>query len=183
MPFSAIIFSADGALATSLAGAAAMVVDGAAGAGASIAFACDFIVAAKGTKFTAAYVKAGLVPDGGLSSSLSSLLPRAFVAQMLILGESVLAEKLAELAAINAVVQPGEARAEAMVLADRIAQGPTVAQGQIKAMIGAARDNSFNAQLDFERDAMAAAVVAPEAEEGINSFLNKRQPDFTKLRS
>ena len=161
----------------------AAVEGGAAGAGASIAFACDFIVAAKGSKFTAAYVKAGLVPDGGLSASLSALLPRAFVSQMLILGEPVLAERLVELAAINIVAEPGEARAEAMVLADRVAQGPTETQGKIKAMIGTAPDSSFEAQLNVERDAMAAAVVAPEAEEGINSFLNKRQPDFTKLRS
>jgi len=161
----------------------AAVEGGAAGAGASLAFACDFIVAAMGAKFTAAYVKAGLVPDAGLSASLTALLPRALVSEMLLLGEPVLAERLADLAAINAVVQQGQTRAEAMALADRIAKGPTVTQGRIKAMIGAAHDNSFNVQLDYERDEMAVAVVAPEAQEGIDSFLNKRHPDFAKLRN
>lgn len=161
----------------------AAVEGGAAGAGASIAFACDLIVATEGAKFTAAYVKAGLVPDAGLSASLSSLLPRALVSEMMLLGGPVLAERLINLGAINAVVPVGQARPEAMALADRFAKGPSVAQGQIKAMINAAHDNSFDAQLDYERDAMAVAIVAPEAQEGINAFLNKRQPDFTKLRS
>lgn len=161
----------------------AAVEGGAAGAGASIAFACDFIVAAQGAKFTAAYVKAGLVPDAGLSASLSALLPRALVSEMLLLGEPVLAERLADLAAINAVVPMGETRTKAMMLADRIAKGPSAAQGRIKAMIAAAHDNTFNAQLDYERDAMATAIAAPEAQEGIASFLNKRQPDFAKLRA
>lgn len=160
----------------------AAVEGGAAGAGASLAFACDFIIAAAGSNFTAAYVKAGLVPDAGLSASLSALLPRAMVSEMLLLGQPVAAERLAELAAINAVVKVGQTRTQALALADKIAKGPTAAQGQIKAMIAAAHDNSFNAQLDHERDAMAATIAAPEAQEGINSFLNKRQPDFTKLR-
>lgn len=161
----------------------AAVEGGAAGAGASLAFACDFIIAAEGSKFTAAYVKAGLVPDAGLSASLSALLPRAMVSEMLLLGQPVAAERLAELAAINAVVQAGQTRAQALALADKIAAGPSIAQGRIKTMINAAHDNSFNAQLDHERDAMATAIVAPEAQEGINSFLNKRQPDFIKLRA
>jgi len=160
----------------------AAVEGGAAGAGASIAFACDFIIAAQGAKFTAAYVKAGLVPDAGLSASLSALLPRALVSEMLLLGTPVLAERLADLAAINTVVPQGKTRAGAMALADQIAKGPTATQGRIKAMISAAHDNTFNVQLDYERDAMATAIASPEAQEGIESFLNKRQPDFMKLR-
>lgn len=161
----------------------AAVEAGAAGAGASIAFACDMIVATEGAKFSAAYVKAGLVPDAGLSASLTSLLPRALVSEMMLLGDAVLAERLVNLGAINAVVPLGQARSAAMALADRFSKGPSVAQARIKAMIGAAHDNSFADQLDYERDEMAMAIVAPEAQEGINAFLNKRQPDFTKLRS
>ncbi|MFZ7092447.1 oxepin-CoA hydrolase, alternative type [Primorskyibacter sp. 2E233] len=161
----------------------AAVEGGAAGAGASIAFACDFIVAARGAGFTAAYVKAGLVPDGGLSASLSSLVPRALVSQMLLLGETVSAERLAELGGINAIAEPSDVRATAMTLADRIAKGPMQAQGRIKALIASAQDAGFTTQLDHERNAMAEAVIAPEAEEGINAFLNKRRPDFTKLRT
>lgn len=161
----------------------AAVEAGAAGAGASIAFACDLIVATEGAKFTAAYVKAGLVPDAGLSASLTSLLPRALVSEMMLLGGPISAERLVNLGAINAVVPLGQSRPTAMELADRFSNGPSIAQGRIKAMIGAALDNSFDDQLDFERDEMAVAIVAPEAQEGINAFLNKRQPDFTKLRS
>ncbi|SIS64956.1 Enoyl-CoA hydratase [Roseivivax lentus] len=158
----------------------AAVEGGAAGAGASFAFACDFVLAARGARFTAAYVKAGLTPDGGLTSTLSERLPRALVSEMLLLGTPVPAERLAELGAINGLTAEGGSLAAAMDLADCIAAGPAATQSRIKRLI-ASTDQPFADQLDAERDAMAAAVAAPEAAEGIGAFLDKRRPDFTKL--
>ncbi|ETX12977.1 hypothetical protein OCH239_15030 [Roseivivax halodurans JCM 10272] len=155
---------------------------GAAGAGASLAFACDFVVAARGAQVTAAYVRAGLTPDGGLSAMLTERLPKALVSEMLLLGAPVAAERLAELGAINGLCDPGEALTAAMDLASRIAAGPAAAQSRIKALIASAEDTPFAAQLDAERDAMATAVAGPEAREGIGAFLEKRRPDFAALR-
>lgn len=160
----------------------AAIEGGAAGAGASLAFACDLIVASETAQISAAYVRAGLVPDGGLTASLSALLPRALVSEMLLLGAPVPARRLHELGAVNVLTAEGEAREAAMKLADRLAAGPSGAQGTIKGLLATARSQGLAAQLDDERDAMADAVAGDEAAEGIGAFLQKRRPDFRRLR-
>ncbi len=156
----------------------AAVEGGAAGAGASLALACDLIVAAEGAKFTAAYVKAGLVPDAGLTSALSRLVPRALAMEMCLLARPVTAERMHGLGAINAVVPAGEVDATANALADALAKGPRGAQGVIRRLVADAYEVTEAAQLDAERDGMAAAAGGPEAAEGIAAFLEKRQPRF-----
>lgn len=160
----------------------AAVEGGAAGAGASLAFACDFVLAARGANITAAYVRAGLTPDGGLSAALTERLPRALVSEMLLLGAPVTAERLAELGAINGLCATGKSLMAAMDLADRIAAGPAAAQSRIKALVALAEETPFAVLLDAERDAMATAVAGPEAQEGISAFLEKRRPAFAKRR-
>lgn len=157
----------------------AAVKGGAAGAGASIALACDFIVAEENCKFTAAYVKAGLVPDGGLTASLARMIPRPLAMEMCVLARPVTAERLAGLGAINETAPRENVMDQAHALADAIALGPRVAQGRIRAMVAQAYDQSEAAQLDVERDAMAAAIGGDEAGIGIAAFLEKRTPDFT----
>lgn len=157
----------------------AAVEGGAAGAGASLALACDFIVAAEGAKFTAAYVKAGLVPDAGLTASLARLLPRPLAMEMCLLARPVTAERMAELGAITAAVPAGEAEAEAHRIADALAAGPRTAQGVIRSLVAAAYDRPEAETLDAERDAMARAAGGPEAAEGIAAFLEKRKPDYS----
>ncbi len=156
----------------------AAVEGGAAGAGASLALACDMIVAAEGAKFTAAYVKAGLVPDGGLTSALSRLVPRPLAMEMCLLARPVTAERLHALGAINAVVPEGQAEATAMALADAVALGPRVAQGVIRGMVATAYEATEAMQLDIERNEMGRASGGEEAAEGIAAFLEKRSPNF-----
>ncbi|SNR27480.1 oxepin-CoA hydrolase, alternative type [Puniceibacterium sediminis] len=160
----------------------AAVDGGAAGAGVSLAFACDFILAAEDAKFTAAYVSAGLVPDGGLTSTLSDALPRAMVARMTLLGEPVAATRLYDLGAVYDVTPPLGTREAALALGDRIAAGPTVTIARIKALLGTARHVDLKTQMDHERDAMAVALGSDEAREGMGAFLEKRRPDFKTLR-
>lgn len=156
----------------------AAVKGGAAGAGASIALACDFIVASDGAKFTAAYVKAGLVPDGGLTASLARMIPRPLAMEMCVLARPVTAERMAALGVVNVVCPLGDVMTEAHALADAIAAGPRKAQGRIRAMVAQAYDQSEAAQLDVERDAMAHAIGGDEAAEGIAAFLEKRTPEY-----
>jgi enoyl-CoA hydratase/carnithine racemase len=157
----------------------AAVEGGAAGAGLSLALACDLIVATDTAKFTAAYVKAGLVPDGGLTSALSRMIPRPLAMEMCLLGRAVPATKFAALGAITVICPEGQAEAEAMALADAIAKGPRQAQGVIRGLVSSAYESTENTQLGFERDAMAHAAGADEAAEGIAAFLEKRPPDFS----
>ena len=156
----------------------AAVEGGAAGAGASLALACDLIVASEGAKFTAAYVKAGLVPDAGLTSALARLVPRPLAMEMCLLARPVTAERMMELGAINAVVPAGQVDAAVDDLADALAKGPRVAQSTIRRLVSDAYEATEAQQLDAERDGMAAAAGGPEAAEGIAAFLEKRAPRF-----
>lgn len=156
----------------------AAVEGGAAGAGLSFALACDLIVAAKGAKFTAAYVKAGLVPDGGLTASLARALPRQLAMEMCLLAQPVTVDRMHDLGVVNALAEPGAAMAGAMAFADRLAQGPRQAQSVIRGLVAQGYDVTEASQLDAERDAMAHAAGAPEAAEGIAAFLEKRKPNY-----
>lgn len=161
----------------------AAVEGGAAGAGLSLMMACDLVVAASDAQFTAAYVNAGLIPDGGLSGTLSAALPRPLVAEMLLLGWPVGAERFFDLGAINRLATPGDALDSANQLADRLAQGPADAQAAIKTLSTTAHRAMIQAQFDAEVPLMAAALAGPEAAEGAAAFLAKRQPEFARLRN
>jgi enoyl-CoA hydratase/carnithine racemase len=156
----------------------AAVEGGAAGAGASLALACDLIVAAEGAKFTAAYVKAGLVPDAGLTASLARMLPRPLAMEMCLLARPVTAERMYALGAVNVVAPAGQCDVQAHALAEALAAGPRDAQSVIRSLVAAAYETSEAAQLDAERDAMARAAGGDEAAEGIAAFLEKRKPRF-----
>lgn len=156
----------------------AAVEGGAAGAGMSIAMACDLIVAAKRARFTLAYVKAGLVPDGGATYSLMQAIPRATVARLAMLGVPIEATRLFELGAISVLAEDEEVLGEARELAKRIGQGPAEAIATIKDLLNSAETALLESQLDAERNAMARALGGDEAAEGISAFLNKRTPRF-----
>lgn len=161
----------------------AAVEGGAAGAGVSLAFACDMIVADRDATFTVAYVKAGLVPDGGLTSTLAAHLPRELLMRMALLGEPMTAERLFGLGAISQIEPASNVLPAALALAGRLGAGPTHAQGRIKALVNSAHTSSRLDQMNAERDSMADAIAAAEAAEGIAAFLEKRRPDFAKARA
>lgn len=156
----------------------AVVEGGAAGAGLSLALACDLIVAEEDVSFTASYVNAGLVPDGGLTVALAQSLPRTLATEICLLGRPVSARRLHDLGVVNAVVPKGQAQSKAGCIADVLSTGPRAARAAIKGLLGHAYDAEDQRQLDRERDAMADAVVAPEGREGIAAFLEKRGPRF-----
>lgn len=158
-------------------------VDGAAaGAGFSLAFACDLIVAARDAVFSAAYVSAGLVPDGGLTASLVAALPPALAAELLLTGRPIDAERLFDLGAINALADPGQSLDVAMAMAEHLARGPAAAQASVKTLVSGARRALMDRQLAAEIPHMARALASAEGAEGISSFLGKRAPDFVSLR-
>jgi enoyl-CoA hydratase/carnithine racemase len=160
----------------------AAVEGGAAGAGFSLALACDMLVAAQGAQFTAAYVNAGLVPDGGLTAALVARLPPNLAAEICLLGRPIAAERLHALGAVNLLTEAGGALDAAQDIARRLAAGPAAAQTAIKRLLTGAADALWQGQLAAETDAMAEALAAPEAAEGIAAFLGKRAPAFAAMR-
>ena len=160
----------------------AAVEGGAAGAGMSLALACDMLVAAENAFFTMAYIKVGLSPDGGATAFLSEFLSRQQMMELCLLGERIPAERLHAIGAVNRLVAPGGALAEALQLAERIATGPANAAARIKQLCGSAGHASLDAQLDLEAQLMAESQGDDEAQEGIRAFFEKRAADFASLR-
>lgn len=156
----------------------AAIEGGAAGAGLSIALACDLLVAAGDAAFAAAYVRVGLVPDGGLTALLARRVPASFAARMCLTGDPVAAPVLAGLGVVTDLCAPGQAITRAAELATRLAQGPAGAQAAIKRLLADAGHNRFDDQLDRERDAMADALATPEAAAGLKARLGRTAPDF-----
>jgi enoyl-CoA hydratase/carnithine racemase len=118
------------------------------------------------------------VPDGGLTSTLSRLVPRALAMEMCLLARPVSAERMVQLGAINAVVPKGQCDTEAHALVDALAEGPRGAQSVIRGLVSTAYEAYEQDQLMRERDAMARAQGGPEAAEGISAFLEKRRARF-----
>lgn len=161
----------------------AAVEGGAAGAGMSLALACDMIVASSSAKFTAAYVKAGLTPDGGLTASLARVASRPLLFEICALGAPVSAERMLALGAINQVVADGEALATALAVGARFAKAPRRALARIKRLAHQAHSSTMQDQLSLEGRLMVESLGDEEAAEGIAAFLEKRPADFERLRS
>lgn len=160
----------------------AAVEGGAAGAGMSLALACDLLVAAENAFFTMAYIKVGLSPDGGATAFLSEFLSRQQMMELCLLGERIPAERLHAIGAVNRLVAPGTALGEALQLAERIAAGPANAAARIKQLCSSAGHASLDEQLDLEAQLMAESQGDDEAQEGIKAFFEKRAADFASLR-
>ena len=150
----------------------------AAGAGFSLALACDVLVAARGARFVLAYVKVGLSPDGGATAFLAQMLPRQLAAEIAMEGGAVEAERLHQAGVVNALCDPGAALDTALERARRLADGPAEALASIKRLLDTAYGEALDAQLDRERDAFVANLFRPDAGEGIAAFREKRRPNF-----
>lgn len=150
----------------------------AAGAGASIAFVCDIVLAAKSAKFIQAFAKIGLVPDAGGTFSLTKSLGEPRAKALTMTAQPLSAEKAAEWGLIWSAVDDDHLMAEAQSLARSLAAGPTLSLGLTKRLIQAAAVNSFDEQLDMERDCQRLAGRSADYVEGVSAFLEKRKAEF-----
>ena len=150
----------------------------AAGAGATIALACDIVIASRTACFIQAFCKIGLLPDGGGSWSLPRLVGHARAMALSLLGDKVTADQAEQWGMIYKAVEPEALSEEATALAARLASGPTVGLGLIKRAIHASATNSFDEQLDLERDLQTIAGRTADYREGVSAFIEKRLPHF-----
>ncbi|MBI5836825.1 MAG: 2-(1,2-epoxy-1,2-dihydrophenyl)acetyl-CoA isomerase [Candidatus Eisenbacteria bacterium] len=150
----------------------------AAGAGANLALACDFVIAAESACFIQSFTKIGLVPDSGGSFFLPRLVGMARATELILLGDKLPAAEAARWGLIHRAVPDPDLMEAAMALARRLAGMPTRALGMSKRLINAGVVNPLDAQLDLERDVQAEAGGTADFREGVAAFLEKRPPRF-----
>jgi enoyl-CoA hydratase/carnithine racemase len=150
----------------------------AAGAGASLAFACDLIIAAEKASFLMAFTKVGFGPDSGASWTLPRLVGRARAAELLLLAEPVRAERALELGLVNQVVPGDQLDSAARALAGRLATGPTVAYGAVKAALDHAATHELADALEREAELQDVCAKTSDHHAATTAFIEKRPPVF-----
>jgi 2-(1,2-epoxy-1,2-dihydrophenyl)acetyl-CoA isomerase len=151
----------------------------AAGAGMSIACACDIVVGGPGTKFRPAYPAIGFSPDGGMSWTL----PRVIGlnrARDLLLTDGVLGGEDAErLGLISRLVPDDRIAAEAELLAEQLALGPTGSLGRIKRLVRESAERGLADHLAHEARAIGESAASEAGREGVRAFVERRAPDYS----
>lgn len=150
----------------------------AAGAGASIALACDIVLAARSANFIQVFCKIGLVPDSGGTWNLPRAvgLPRA--KGLALLGDKLPAEQAESWGLIWRCVDDEVLQAEARKLATHFATQPTRGLGMIKKLLRESSGNTLAEQLELEKNAMRELGQSHDYREGVAAFMEKRHPEF-----
>jgi 2-(1,2-epoxy-1,2-dihydrophenyl)acetyl-CoA isomerase len=151
----------------------------AAGAGMSFALMGDIVLAARSSYFLQAFRRIGLVPDCGSTWLLPRLIGRARALELSLLGERLPAETALQWGLINRVHDDAALMEEAMKLARDLAAGPTIALSLIRKLYWDSEENSFEEQIDLERQCQMKAGAAADFKEGVTAFLEKRPAKFT----
>ncbi|EHU1305706.1 2-(1,2-epoxy-1,2-dihydrophenyl)acetyl-CoA isomerase [Acinetobacter baumannii] len=150
----------------------------AAGAGANIALACDLVIAAKSANFVQAFCRLGLVPDSAGTWFLPRAVGHARAMGLALLGDKLPAETAKEWGMIWDVVEDAELKTKVTELAERLAKQPTFGLSLIKKAIHQSSNNTFDEQMLLERDLQRIAGRSEDYREGVQAFMNKREPNF-----
>jgi 2-(1,2-epoxy-1,2-dihydrophenyl)acetyl-CoA isomerase len=156
----------------------AMVNGVAAGAGMSMALACDMRVAGKSARFTTAFLKIGLSGDWGGTWTLTRLVGTAKARELFFLPDMVPADEALALGIVNRVAEDADLRATTLAMARRIAEMPQVAVAGIKRNLFAAETDSFATVLDLEAFNQARCSQTEDHREAVAAFKEKRRPVF-----
>ena len=150
-----------------------------AGLGVSLALACDLVVAAEDAYLLLAFVRLGVMPDGGTTAFLAERVGLARAAELCMLGERLPAAKALDWGLLNAVHPLDELPQAARALAERLAGAPTVAVASIKQALVAAAQASLTGQLELEAQLQQRHGPTADYAEGRAAFAGKRQATFT----
>ncbi|MGV3489581.1 MAG: enoyl-CoA hydratase-related protein [Tuberibacillus sp.] len=156
----------------------AMVNGAAAGAGMSLALACDFRVASDRASFIQAFINIGLVPDSGSLYFLPRLVGYAKALELAVFGEKIKADEAKALGLVTKVIASDDLEAETKAFAERLAAMPTKAIGLIKRYMQKSFENDLEQMLEWEAVAQHTAGQTEDAKEGVTAFLEKRKPAY-----
>lgn len=156
----------------------AMVNGVAAGAGLSIAMACDLRIAARSARFTTAFAGVGFSGDLGVSWTLTRLVGSARARELLLFGENIDSAEAERCGLVSRVVPDEDLLGETTALARRIARGPRVAYGYMKRNLHAAQTEPLDAVLEMEALHQIRAAMTDDHKEARQAFVDKRPPVF-----
>jgi 2-(1,2-epoxy-1,2-dihydrophenyl)acetyl-CoA isomerase len=145
-----------------------------AGAGVSLMLNADFVIAAEDTRFNLAYVAIGTSCDCGASFLLPRVVGLRHALEIALLGQSLDAQEAKRLSLINSVVPAAALQKESMALAQKIANGPTLAMGKIRRLLRQSFETDYESQLNAEKKAFEECVQSADFKEGVAAFLEKR---------
>ncbi|HWD48397.1 MAG TPA: enoyl-CoA hydratase/isomerase [Rhizomicrobium sp.] len=151
----------------------------AAGVGMSFALMGDLIIAGRSAYFLQAFARIGLVPDGGSTWLLPRMVGLARAKELSLLAEKLPAELALEWGLINRVVDDGALMESALSLAKRLADGPTQSLALIRRLYWDSPNNSYEVQLDQEKQSQQKAGKTKDFIEGVMAFSQKRPAKFT----
>jgi 2-(1,2-epoxy-1,2-dihydrophenyl)acetyl-CoA isomerase len=151
----------------------------AAGAGAGLAFACDFRIASSSAGFLLAFANVGLTLDSGVSWTLPRLIGHARATALALLAEPISSEPALEMGLVNAVVEPERVLPAAMELATRLAAGPTAAYGAIKESLAFAANATLDEALEKEGELQRRCGATADHRNATAAFVAKQKPVFT----
>jgi 2-(1,2-epoxy-1,2-dihydrophenyl)acetyl-CoA isomerase len=152
----------------------------AAGAGLSLALACDLRIAAAGTQLIVVFVRVGLVPDAGSLFFLTRMLGLSKATELAMSGDPLTAEDACKLGVVATVLPPEQLMPTALDRARRFAEGPRETYALIKQGLERALDLDLEQTLELESQLQDVAAKTPDAQEAIRAFLEKRKPRFQR---
>lgn len=152
----------------------------AAGAGMSLACACDLVYASDNAKFVMAYNKIGLTPDGSGSYFLPRLVGMRRALELMYTNRMLDANEACEWGIVNAVVEGDQLMDKVTQLAENLAQGPMTAFGATKKLFYHSMQETLESQMSLESEMLAERAMSSEGNEGISAFLEKRKADYIK---
>lgn len=150
----------------------------AAGAGFSLAAACDLAFAAESAQFVSAYTAASLSPDGSSTYFVPRLVGLRRAMELMLTNRRLSAAEAVEWGLINRAVPDEELAGTVSTLAQSLASGATLAFGEVKNMLHSSLSGTLETQMEIEARAIAALTHTHDAVEGITAFIEKRKPEF-----
>lgn len=145
----------------------------------NIALACDLRIAADNARLSQAFARIGLVPDGGGAYFLSRLVGLGKAMELSLLADDISGTEAARLGLVNISVPVAELEQQARALAQRLAHGPTQTYGMIKELFYTTQESGLQTVFQLEGKLQDAAFATADHREGVQAFLQKRQPRYT----